>query len=125
MFPFRPPVSPHKQKALLERMALLGIREEDLEERFVRSSGPGGQNVNKTSTCVHLKHKPTGIIVKCQDTRSQPLNRFLARRYLVERLEAIKMGRESPEAKKLAKIRKQKAKARARARRKYGLKGSD
>jgi protein subunit release factor B len=122
MFSFRPPVSPEKQKQLKKRMDLLGIREEDLEEKFVRSSGPGGQNVNKTSTCVHLRHIPTGILVKCQDSRSQPLNRFLARRYLVEKLEAIKMGKESPEAKKLAKIRKQKAKARARARKKYSLK---
>ncbi len=122
MFSFRPPVSPEKQKQLKERMDRLGIREEDLQERFVRSSGPGGQNVNKTSTCVHLRHIPTGILVKCQDSRSQPLNRFLARRYLVEKLEAIKMGRESPEAKKLAKIRKQKAKARARARKKYSSK---
>lgn len=120
MFPFRPPVNPEKQKELLERMARLGIYEKDLEERFVRSSGPGGQKVNKTSTCVHLRHIPTGIMVKCQDSRSQPLNRFLARRYLVEKIEALRMGKKSPEARRIERIRKQKARARARARKKYG-----
>jgi len=120
MFSFRPPVSIEKQKHLQQRMSELGIREEDLEEKFVRSSAPGGQKVNKTSTCVHLRHKPTGISVKCQQTRSQPLNRFLARRYLVEKIEALKLGKKSTQAKKIEKIRKQKAKAKARARKKYG-----
>ena len=60
-------------------MAALGVRESDLEESFVRSGGRGGQNVNKLATCVMLLHRPTGIQVKCQSTRQQGLNRFLAR----------------------------------------------
>src|SRR3972149_635601 len=73
-------VSPGKEKSLLERMQALGVREQDIEEQFVRSSGAGGQKVNKTSSCVVLYHRPTGIRVKCQQERSQALNRFLARR---------------------------------------------
>ncbi len=79
-------VSPEKNRSLQERMELLGVREEDLEERFVRSSGKGGQHVNKSSTCVWLKHRPSGIEVKCMSERSQSVNRFLARRELLERL---------------------------------------
>jgi protein subunit release factor B len=67
----------------------LGIREEDIEESFVRSSGPGGQNVNKTSTCVYLKHLPTGIVVKCQRERSQTANRYLARKILMEKVSLL------------------------------------
>ena len=69
-------------------MTFFGIREEDIAEKFIRSSGKGGQHVNKTSTCVWLKHLPTGIEVKCMEERSQSLNRLLARRELVERVEA-------------------------------------
>ena len=79
-------VSEEKNRWLRERMAALGIREEELEERFVRSSGKGGQHVNKTSTCVWLRHIPTGIEVKCMAERSQSLNRFLARRELLEKI---------------------------------------
>ena len=71
---------------LEKRMALLGVREEDIVENFIRSSGPGGQNVNKTSTCVYLKHLPTGIEVKCQRQRSQLLNRSLARHILLSKI---------------------------------------
>ncbi|MBU4343603.1 MAG: peptide chain release factor-like protein, partial [Candidatus Omnitrophica bacterium] len=67
-------VSTGKEAALKTKMALLGIKEADLEEKFIRSSGKGGQKVNKSSTCVYLKHKPTGIEVKCQKERSQVLN---------------------------------------------------
>ena len=77
---------PVKTVTLEHRMALLGVREEDIVESFIRSSGPGGQNVNKTSTCVYLKHLPTGIEVKCQRQRSQLLNRSLARHILLSKI---------------------------------------
>src|ERR671914_2761809 len=85
-------VSPEKQKFLLERMDSLGVREQDIDEQFVRSSGAGGQKVNKASTCVVLHHRPTGIRVKCQQERSQALNRFLARRILLDKIEAQLRG---------------------------------
>lgn len=79
-------VSEQKQQALLRRMEELGIREEDLEERFVRSSGKGGQHLNKTSSCAQIRHLPTGIEARCGRERSQSLNRFLARRELLEKI---------------------------------------
>jgi protein subunit release factor B len=123
MLPFNPPVRPEKVKELADRMLFLGIREEDLVEKFVRSSGHGGQKVNKTSTCVYIKHIPTGVEVKCQESRSQALNRFLARRYLVEKIEAMRLGLESEREKLRQKLRKQKQKRRKRAKMKYGSKG--
>jgi peptide chain release factor len=112
------PVHPIKEKDLEERMTRLGIREGELEERFIRSSGPGGQNVNKTSTCVYLTHRPSGVEVKCQKTRSQAMNRFLARRILCEKLEALIEGRRSAEEQKREKIRRQKRKRSKRAKEK-------
>ena len=73
--------------ALEKKMFALGVREEDIVENFIRSSGPGGQNVNKTATCVYLKHLPTGLEVKCQRQRSQLLNRNLARHILLSKIE--------------------------------------
>ena len=96
-------------------MEQLGIRDEDLEESFVRSGGPGGQNVNKVSTCVLLKHRPTGLIVKCQKERTQAMNRYWARRMLTEKLEAQVLGRKSEDAKRIARIRRQKRKRSKRA----------
>ncbi len=96
-------------------MARLGIRESDIEESFVRSSGPGGQNVNKVSTGVYLKHLLTGIEVKCFGGRSQALNRFKARRLLASKVEAAVLGRESEERKRIEKIRRQKRKRSKRA----------
>ncbi|MFH0917953.1 MAG: peptide chain release factor-like protein [Candidatus Omnitrophota bacterium] len=81
------PVIAEKNQTLEKRMALLGVKEEDIVESFIRSSGPGGQNVNKTSTCVYLKHLPTGLEVKCQRQRSQLLNRSLARHILLSKIE--------------------------------------
>ena len=101
-------VSPEKEKQLISRMRALGIQERDLEEQFVRSSGAGGQKVNKTSTCVMLHHRPTGIRVKCQKERSQALNRFLARRILLDKIEAKLAGAQSAEKQRIEKIRRQK-----------------
>ena len=113
------PVSEEKSKWLKERMEALGIYEKDIEERFIRSSGRGGQKVNKTSTCVYLKHIPTGIEVKWMKERNQSLNRFLARRELVKRIEILS-GRSTPNEIKITKIRHQKSKRKKRAKLKYG-----
>ncbi len=112
-------VSEEKNRWLQERMEALGVKESDLEERFVRSSGKGGQHVNKTSTCVWLKHKPTGIEVKCMKDRSQSVNRFLARRELLERIAPLE-GEATRRGLKSEKTRKQKARRKKRAKDKYG-----
>lgn len=117
-------VSEEKNRALREAMAALGIREEDLEERFVRSSGKGGQHVNKTSTCVWLRHIPTGVEVKCMAERSQSMNRFLARRELVEKVAAL-AGKPTPRSRKEEKARKQKARRQRRGAAKYAGAGEE
>src|SRR3990167_4719907 len=111
-------ISKEKEGALKAKMASLGIKEADLEEKFIRSSGKGGQKVNKTSSRVYLKHRPTGVEVKCQDERSQTLNRFLARRILANKIEALLLGRESEERQRIEKIRRQKRKRSKRAKEK-------
>jgi protein subunit release factor B len=111
-------VGSDKAAALLERMERLGIREQDLVERFVRAGGPGGQNVNKTSTAVYLKHAGTGLEVKVQQERSQALNRYLARRLLCDKLEARIRGQQSAEAERIARLRRQKRKRSRRAKEK-------
>ncbi len=108
-------VSQKKEEALLARMEKLGVREEDLRETFVRASGSGGQKVNKTSSCVFLMHVPTGLSVKCQDERSRAMNRFLARRILIDRIERIQKGRASLQRQKIEKIKRQKRKRSKRA----------
>jgi protein subunit release factor B len=112
------PVSAAKTKLLSEKMERLGVREEELEESFVRSSGAGGQKVNKTSSCVVLFHRPTSIQVKCQQERSQALNRFLARRLLLDKIEEKILGALSAEQQRISKIRRQKRKRSKRAKEK-------
>ena len=101
-------VNPNKEKALYEKMARFNISESDIDEQFIRSGGKGGQNVNKTSTCVYLKHRPTGIEVKCQEIRHQGLNRFLARKLLVQKIENMVLGKKSEERQRIEKIKRQK-----------------
>lgn len=112
------PVSSQKEEALFAKMKRLGVREEDFAESFVRSGGPGGQNVNKVATCVVLRHLPTGLEVKCQRERSQALNRFLARWILLDKIEAKRLGVLSAERKRIEKIRRQKRKRSKRAKEK-------
>jgi protein subunit release factor B len=112
------PVSEEKNRWLKEKMEALGVHEKDIEEKFIRSSGRGGQKVNKTSTCVYLKHFPTGIEIKCMKERNQSLNRFLARRELVRRVEKLS-GKLTPEDTIIKKVRRQKSKRKKRARLKY------
>ena len=111
-------VSEEKNKWLREKMEELNILEKDIEEKFVRSSGHGGQNVNKTATCVYLKHVPTCIEVKCMKDRSQSINRFLARRELVKKI-AMVTGQFTAADAKREKMKKQKSKREKRARLKY------
>ena len=111
-------VSEEKNRWLKEKMKSLNIREQDILEKFIRSSGKGGQKVNKTSTCVYIKHIPTGIEIKCMKDRSQSINRFLARRELVERIERLSGKLTTDDIKKLKK-KKQKSKRQKRAREKY------
>ncbi len=100
--------APAKDEPLAQRMAALGVRESDLVETFVRSGGRGGQNVNKTATCVMLLHRPSGLQVKCQTTRHQGLNRVLARRLLLDKIQALQRSRADAERSRVEKIRRQK-----------------
>lgn len=109
-------VTQKKREELEKRMASLGIREEDIEEKFIRSSGPGGQNVNKTATCVFLRHIPTGLEIKMQRERLQRLNRYYARKRLCELIEEEKLGKKSPAALRAEKTRKQKQRRKRRSR---------
>ena len=105
---FKYSVSPAKEKALALKLKKLNIKESDITESFIRAGGRGGQKLNKTSSCVQLRHKPTGIRVKCQKERSQSLNRFFARRILAEKIESLIFKEKSSQQKKIEKIRRQK-----------------
>ncbi len=112
------PVNPEKENALRAKLDSLEIYEKDIKESFIRSRGKGGQHVNKTSTCVYLKHIPTGVEVKCQKERSQGLNRYHARVLLFTKIERLLKGKKSEEEQRIAKIKRQKRKRSKRAKEK-------
>jgi protein subunit release factor B len=101
-------IGPDKQSLLEERMAALGVAEADLVEKFILGSGSGGQKINKTSSCVYLKHEPTGLEIKCQANRSRELNRYQARRELCDKLDEIRLGKASARQQEMEKTRRQK-----------------
>lgn len=107
-----------KQKDLEDRFNKLNIREKDIVEKFIHSSGNGGQNVNKVSTCVYLKYIPLNIEIKCQKARTQLLNRYYARKMLVDEIENRALGEKSKRQKEIEKIRRQKRKRNRRAKEK-------
>lgn len=108
-------ITQEKWEKMYERMAELGIREEDLTENFIRGSGSGGQKINKTSSCVQLRHAPSGIEIKCQSSRLQASNRFFARRELCDKLEEQLLGIQSQKRQEQEKIRRQKRRRSRRA----------
>lgn len=111
-------ITQEKWEKLYERMAKLGIREEELSENFIRGSGSGGQKINKTSSCVQLRHAPSGIEIKCQASRLQGSNRFFARRDLCDKLEEKILGIKSQKKQEQEKIRRQKRRRSRRAKNK-------
>ena len=102
-----PTVSSQRERALEQRMRRLGVEARDLEERFIRSGGPGGQHVNKVATCVVVRHRPTGLEARCQQERSQAMNRYLARVRLLDRLEERSLASARAEAAARAAQRRQ------------------
>ncbi|AKL97769.1 peptide chain release factor family protein [Endomicrobium proavitum] len=111
-------VSDSKHKELYKKFEKFGVKEADIEEKFIRSPGKGGQNVNKVSTAVYLKHIPTGTEVKCHRERLQGLNRFIARKLLIEKIEESVLGELSEKQKKIEKIRRQKRRRNKKAKEK-------
>ena len=102
------PITPEKAAILAERLRKVGVREDDLDEQFVHSGGKGGQNVNKVATCVVLVHRPSGTAVKCQEARTQGMNRYWARQRLAEKLETALLGAASKREQESERIRRQK-----------------
>jgi protein subunit release factor B len=111
-------ITQEKWEKLHERMAALKIREEELSENFIHGSGKGGQKINKTASCVQLRHKPSGIEIKCQQSRLQASNRFFARRELCDKLEEKILGIQSRKQQEREKIRRQKRRRSRRAKQK-------
>ena len=111
-------VSSAKRAALEKRLKLLGILKKDLTEKFILGSGSGGQKGNKTASCVYLKHKPSGIEIKCQRSRSRELNRYYARRDLCERMAEQIEGEKSRRQQEAERIRRQKRRRSRRAKQK-------
>jgi protein subunit release factor B len=109
------PVSSQKEKALRERLTALGIHAADLDESFIHAGGHGGQNVNKVATCVVLVHRPSGLRIKCQQERTQALNRYLARKILADKVEAQLLGAASRKEQEAEKVRRQKRRRSRRA----------
>lgn len=101
-------VGKEKTEKLYKEMGDLSLREEDLIERFILGSGAGGQKINKTSSCVYLKHLPTGIEIKCQKERSRELNRYYARKELCAKIKELFRKEESERIREREKIRRQK-----------------
>jgi protein subunit release factor B len=112
------PLSGEKARAVAQRLAALGIREDDLDEHFVHAGGKGGQNVNKVATCVVLVHRPSGTAVKCQRERTQGANRLIARALLAEKIETQRQGRASARQQEEEKVRRQKRRRSRRAKQK-------
>lgn len=111
-------VSAEKQAALEERMAQLGVMEAELVEKFILGSGSGGQKINKTHSCVYLKHLPTGIEIKNQSSRSRESNRYHARRELCDELDERRLGKASKRRQAIEKIRRQKRRRSRRSKQK-------
>ncbi|HET6282333.1 MAG TPA: peptide chain release factor-like protein [Polyangia bacterium] len=112
------PLTGDRARAVTQRLAGLGIREQDLDEHFVHAGGKGGQNVNKVATCVVLVHRPTGTAVKCQRERTQGANRLIARRLLADKIETQRLGRQSAQAQAAEKVRRQKRRRSRRSKQK-------
>ena len=112
------PLSGERARAIGERLAALGVREEDLDESFIHASGKGGQNVNKVATCVVLVHRPSGMAVKCQRERTQGANRLIARQLLADKIETERLGRHSARQQEMEKVRRQKRRRSRRAKQK-------
>src|SRR6267154_2212193 len=102
------PLFGERARAVAERLAALGVREEDLDETFVHAGGKGGQNVNKVATCVVLVHRPSGMAVKCQRERTQGANRLIARAMLADKIEEERLGRQSARQQEMERTRRQK-----------------
>ncbi|MDD4166145.1 MAG: peptide chain release factor-like protein [Endomicrobiaceae bacterium] len=111
-------ISISKQQLLQKKFERFNIKESDITEKFVHSSGHGGQNLNKVATCVYLKHIPTSIEIKCQKYRTQLLNRYAARKMLADMIESKILGEKSERVKEIEKIRRQKRKRSKRAKEK-------